>query len=79
MNKVFKRNIRNIGVMFALFHSGEVLTEWKRRNITPFFKKGGKKKKKGLGNYRQVSLTSVPDKIVDQFLLKTLLRHIMIR
>lgn len=31
--------------MFALFGSGEVLTDWKRGNITPFFKKGGKKKK----------------------------------
>ena len=43
-------------------------TDWKRRNITPIFKKG---KKEGAGNYSPISLTSVPSKIF----LKTLLRH----
>lgn len=55
------------------WRSGQVLTDWKRRNITSIFKKG---KKEDPGNYIPVSLTLVPVKAKNQSLLETLVRHL---
>ncbi|TRZ09940.1 hypothetical protein HGM15179_017169 [Zosterops borbonicus] len=53
--------------------TGEVPEDWKLANVTPIHKKGGKEDPR---NYRPVSLTSVPGKIMEQFILSVIMQHL---
>ena len=46
--------------------SGEVPEDWRLADVTPVYKKG---RKENVGNYRTVSLTSVPGKVMEQIIL----------
>ena len=54
------------------WQTGEVLTDWKLANVVPIYKKGWKDDP---GNYRPVSLTSVPGKLMEQLILSTIIQH----
>jgi len=53
--------------------TGEVPGDWRIASVTPIYKKGWKKDP---GNYRPVSLTSVPDKIMEHFKLGAPTGHV---
>ncbi|CAM5110340.1 unnamed protein product [Eretmochelys imbricata] len=55
------------------WRTGVVPDDWKKANVVPIFKKG---KKEDPGNYRPVSLTSVPGKIMEQVLKESILMHL---
>ncbi|XP_073166773.1 tether containing UBX domain for GLUT4 isoform X4 [Lepidochelys kempii] len=55
------------------WRSGEVPDDWKKANVVPIFKKG---KEEDPGNYRPVSLTSVPGKIMEEVLKESILKHL---
>ena len=55
------------------WQSGEIPGDWKKGSITSIFKKG---KKDDPGNYQPVSVTSVLQKVMEQTLQETMLRHV---
>ncbi|XP_055565143.1 uncharacterized protein LOC102055566 isoform X1 [Falco cherrug] len=54
------------------WRTGEVPEDWRKAGVTPVFKKG----KKGPGNCRPVSLTSIPGKAMEQLSLEVTLKHV---
>lgn len=55
------------------FWWAEVPEDWKKANVSPICRWG---KKKDLGNYRLLSLTSIPSTVMEQVILKTVCKHI---
>ncbi|RMC20396.1 hypothetical protein DUI87_01245 [Hirundo rustica rustica] len=53
--------------------TGEVPDDWKLANVMPIHKK---RRKEDLGNYRPVSLTSVPGKVMKQIILSVITQHL---
>ncbi|RMC04787.1 hypothetical protein DUI87_17959 [Hirundo rustica rustica] len=53
--------------------TGEIPDDWKLANVTPIQKKGGREDP---SPYRPVSLTSVPGKIMEQFILSVITQNL---
>ncbi|PKU43549.1 rna-directed dna polymerase from mobile element jockey- hypothetical protein [Limosa lapponica baueri] len=54
------------------WRTGEVPRDWRKANVTAVFKKG---KKEDPGNYRPVSLTSIPGKMMERLVLGIISKH----
>ena len=57
----------------ASLEQSKPVLDWKLQNITPLFKKGSKNNP---GNYRPVSLTSVPGKILESIIAEDITQHL---
>jgi len=53
--------------------TGEVPEDWRKANVTPIVKKG---KKEDPENYRPVSLTSIPGKVMEQLILEVINKQV---
>ncbi|CAM4632151.1 unnamed protein product [Lepidochelys olivacea] len=70
--RVLKELADVIAIIFEnSWRSREVPDDWKKANVVPIFKKG---KEEDPGNYRPVSLTSIPGKIMEGVLKESILK-----
>lgn len=66
--------VRPLSVIFQHYWEfGEVPVDWRLANIVPVFKKGNRD---DTGNYRPVSLTSVPGRIMEKIILGVTKKHV---
>ncbi|RMC03252.1 hypothetical protein DUI87_20446 [Hirundo rustica rustica] len=65
---------KQLSIIYQLsWLTGEVPDDSKLASVTPIHKKGGKEDP---GNYRPVSLTSIPSKVMEQFILSGIMQHV---
>ncbi|GAB0207557.1 mitochondrial enolase superfamily member 1 [Grus japonensis] len=65
---------RPLSIIFERsWRTGEVPEDWRKGNVTLVFRKG---KKEDPGNYRPVSLTSIPEKVMEQLILGVINKHV---
>ncbi|GAB0203786.1 mitochondrial enolase superfamily member 1 [Grus japonensis] len=65
---------RPLSIIFERsWRTGEVPEDWRKANVTLVFKKG---KEEDPGNYRPVSLTSIPGKVMEQLILGVISKHV---
>ncbi|GAB0197889.1 mitochondrial enolase superfamily member 1 [Grus japonensis] len=65
--------VKPLSIIFERsWRTGEVPEDWRKANITLVFKKG---RKEDPGNYRPVSLTSIPGKVMEQLILGVISKH----
>jgi len=55
------------------WRTGEVPEDWRKTNVTTIFKKG---KKEDPGNYRPVSLTSIPGQLMEQLIMEVIIKQL---
>ena len=60
-------------IYIASMQSGEIPEDWRTANVTPIFKKGAKSKPE---NYRQISLSSIPGKILESIIKDQIVDHL---
>ena len=64
-------------LLFAIYQcswlSGEVREDWRLADVTPIYEKVHKE---DLGNYRPVSLTLLPGKVMEQIILGEITQHV---
>ena len=74
---ILKELSKELAPVFTLFFQasltqGTLPSDWKRAFITPIFKKGSPQQ---ASNYRPVSLTSVPSKIMEHIISSQIMQH----
>ena len=54
------------------YETGEIPQDWRSADITPVYKKG---KKSDPANYRPISLTSIPCKLMEHIITSAIMKH----
>ena len=54
------------------YHLGNIPDDWRKANVTPVYKKGPKTDP---ANYRPISLTSIPCKIMEHIITSSIMKH----